>query len=98
MDKTKILCRNGHRSYGTFAKENEIIHKKFSASKGQKVTDKIYHVQNVNNLDMRLRKFMDSFNGVAKKYLQNYMNWFLILEKIKKSTSRIAIVTAIVFF
>lgn len=46
---------------------------------------------------MRLRKFMDSFNGVAAKYLQNYLNWFLVLEKINNSTSKIAIVTAIAF-
>ena len=54
-------------------------------------------LQNVNNLDMRLRKFMESFNGVATKYLQNYLNWFLVLEKIKNATNRMAIVTAITF-
>ena len=58
----------------------------------------MYHlVQNVNNLDVRLRKFMDSFNGVAIKYLQNYLNWFLVLEKIKNSTNKITTVAAIVF-
>jgi len=59
--------------------------------------DKVYHVQNVNNLDMRLRKFMGSFNGVATKYLQNYLNWFLVLEKIKNSTTKMATVTTIAF-
>ena len=44
---------------------------------------------------MRLRKFMDSFNGVATKYLQNYLNWFLVLEKIKKATNKIATVATI---
>jgi len=48
-------------------------------------------------MDIRLRKFMDSFNGVASKYLQNYLNWFLVLEKIKNSTNRIAAVSAIAF-
>jgi hypothetical protein len=46
---------------------------------------------------MRLRKFIDSFNGVASKYLQNYLNWFLVLEKIKNSTNRMATVSAIAF-
>lgn len=55
------------------------------------------YVQNVNNMDMRLRKFMAPFNGVASKYLQNYLNWFLVLEKIKKSTDRMTTVAAIAF-
>jgi hypothetical protein len=59
--------------------------------------NKVYHVQNVNNLDIRLRKFMSSFNGVATKYLQNYLNWFLVLEKIKNSTTKMATVTTIAF-
>lgn len=97
LDKAEVLCSDGHRSYGAFAKENDIMHKKFNASKGQRTVDKVYHVQNVNNMDMKLRKFMESFNGVATKYLQNYLNWFLVLEKIKNSTSKITIVTAIAF-
>lgn len=48
-------------------------------------------------MDMRLRKFMESLNGVATKYLQNYLNWFLVLEKIKNSTSKMTMVTAIAF-
>ena len=97
LDKADVLCSDSHRSYGAFAKANAISHKKFNASKGQRTVDKVYHVQNVNNMDMRLRKFMDSFNGVATKYLQNYLNWFLVLEKIKNSTSKITTVAAIAF-
>lgn len=97
LDKADVLCSDSHRSYGAFAKSNTIEHKKFNGTKGQRTVDKVYHVQNVNNLDMRLRKFMDSFNGVASKYLQNYLNWFLVLEKIKNSTNKITTVAAIAF-
>lgn len=97
LDKADVLCSDSHRSYGAFAKANTSAHKKFNASKGQRTLDKVYHVQNVNNMDMRLRKFMDSFNCVATKYLQNYLNWFLVLKKIKNSTSKMATVTAIAF-
>jgi len=97
LNKVEVLCSDSHRSYGAFAKANTITHKKFNASKGQPTVDKVYHVQNVNNMDMRLRKFMDSFNGVATKYLQNYLNWFLVLEKIKNSTSKMTTVAAIAF-
>ena len=38
---------------------------------------------------------MESFNGAAKKHLQNYLNWFLVLEKIKNKTNKIATVAGI---
>lgn len=97
LEKALVLCSDSHRSYTAFAKSKELSHKKFNASKGKRAVDKVYHVQNVNNMDSRLRKFMESFNGLATKYLQNYLNWFLVLEKIKNTTSKIAVVTAIAF-
>ena len=83
------LCTDSHRSYTAFAKANDIDHQKFVANKGQRVKDKIYHVQNVNNTASRLRTWMRPFNGVATKYLQNYLNWFMVLEKIKNDNTRL---------
>jgi len=83
------LCTDSHRSYTAFTKANGIEHQKFIANKGQRVKDKIYHVQNVNNTASRLRNWMKPFNGVATKYLQNYLNWFMILEKIKNDNQRL---------
>ena len=84
LDKAEVLCSDSHRSYTAFAKDIKAEHKKFNASKGQRKVEKIYHVQNVNNMDKRLRTFMQSFNGVATKYLQNYLNWFFSVRKDKK--------------
>ena len=95
LDKVKVLCNDSHKSYTAFTKDKKLIHKKFNASKGQRKVEQIYHVQNVNNMDKRLRDFMQSFKGVATKYLQNYLNWFLVLEKIKNNTKRMTMVTAI---
>jgi hypothetical protein len=81
MDKATMLCRDSPRSYTALAKSKDLKHKKFNASKGQRAVDKVYRVQNVNNMDMRLGKFMESFNGLAPKYLKIYLNWFLVLEK-----------------
>ncbi len=89
LDKVETLCTDAHRSYTAFAKSNNIHHKKFNVSKGQRVKNKVYHVQNVNNTAKRLREWMKPFNGVATKYLQNYMNWFMILERIKNSNQRL---------
>ncbi len=97
LSKVDTLCSDSHRSYTAFAKSENVAHKKFNASKGQRVKDKAYHVQNVNNMDMRLRKWMGQFNGVATRYLQNYLNWFLVLEKIKNSTGKLQNMAAIAF-
>lgn len=97
LEKAEALCTDSHRSYTAFAKAIQVPHKKFNASKGRRVTEKVYHVQNVNNMDMRLRKWMQPFNGVATKYLQNYLNWFLVLEKIKHNTQKLAAISGIMF-
>jgi transposase-like protein len=89
IEKGATLCTDSHRSYTAFTKANGIDHKKFIANKGQRVKDKIYHVQNVNNTASRLRNWMKPFNGVATKYLQNYLNWFMVLEKIKNDNERL---------
>lgn len=88
LDEIEVLCTDAHRSYTAFAKAKGLDHKKFVANKGKRVKDKIYHVQNVNNVAKRLREWMKPFNGVSTKYLQNYLNWFMILERIKHSTKR----------
>ena len=35
----------------------------------------IYNIQHINNYHSRLKKFMQNFNGVATKYLNNYLAW-----------------------
>jgi len=89
LDNIETLCTDTHRSYTAFAKSQNIDHQKFNVSKGQRVKNKVYHVQNVNNTAARLRTWMRPFNGVATKYLQNYMNWFMILERIKSNNQRL---------
>lgn len=89
IKKGSILCTDAHRSYTAFAKDKEIEHQKFIANKGQRVVNKVYHVQNVNNTAKRLRTWMRPYNGVATKYLQNYMNWFMVLDKIKNNSNRL---------
>ncbi len=78
-DKVSVLCSDSHRSYESFAKSKELKHVKINASKGQHVKDKVYHVQNINNIHHLLKDWIRQFNGVSSGYLQNYMNWFRIL-------------------
>lgn len=95
ITQNSVLCTDGHPSYAGFARRENVEQKKILASKNQKVVDKHYHLQNVNSLDSRLKKFIAKFNGVSSKYLQNYLNWFLALEKVKNMTTKFQTLTAI---
>lgn len=80
-----ILCTDGNKSYKAFAKIENIKHVQLVASNDCRVIEKVYHIQNVNAYDSRLKGWMDRFNGVATKYLPNYMGWRRCLEKQKNS-------------
>ena len=45
--------------------------------------DSTIHLQKVNNVHAQLRKFLSPFNGVSSKYLQNYLNWYAYIDKIR---------------
>ncbi|MBS4055994.1 MAG: hypothetical protein KGZ82_01595, partial [Bacteroidales bacterium] len=57
---------------------------RINASKGQ-IVKGIYHVQHVNQRASDLRDFIKSFKGVSTKYLQNYLNWYAINDKLMNS-------------
>jgi len=78
-----VLCTDSHRSYTAFAKQEGLTHQKIHARKKQYVKDRIYHTQNVNQTTRALKDWMNKFNGVATKYLQNYLAWFMVIEQLK---------------
>lgn len=53
------------------------------------------HISGVNKMTSGLEKFFIPFHGVATKYLQNYLNWFLLLEKVRNVTRKISAVASI---
>jgi transposase-like protein len=85
-EETVALCTDSHRSYEKFAKDRGLRHISVNASNGQHVKDKVYHIHNVNNINNLLKYWIRKFNGVASKYLQNYMNWFRI-ERVEKGNA-----------
>jgi transposase-like protein len=76
-----LLCSDTKKSYIAFAKNNDFAHKMINVSKKEHVKDKIYHVQNVNAYDSRLKIWIKRFHGVATKYLDNYLGWMRMLDK-----------------
>ena len=43
-----------------------------------------FHIQNVNNMHNRIRRFLRPYNGVSSKYLNHYINLFVWIENRKK--------------
>jgi len=91
ISEETILCSDGHASYKGFAIDNELEHHAIRADLKQFVKKKIYHVQHVNAIDSRLKKWIEyQFGGVSTKYLQKYLNWFKAKEKLKTSKDFLA--------
>ncbi|KAA6303950.1 hypothetical protein EZS27_044409, partial [termite gut metagenome] len=67
--------------------DRQLEHHAFVASK-QHVKDRCYHVRHVNSMDNQYERWMKRFVGVATKYLHNYLNWFIFLEKMKHSSQK----------
>ncbi len=86
IDMEGTLCTDGHNSFKAYAKAYNLSYVGLNISKGRRVIKKKYHIQNVNNFHSRLKQWMVRFNGVSTKYLQNYMNWFSLLEETKSNS------------
>ena len=83
-DKT-IICSDGSTAFKSFCKKKELEHHILRYSKGEYTKGK-YHIQNVNSLHNKLKKWIDNkFWGVSTKYLQKYLNWFRIKQIINKN-------------
>ena len=65
-----ILITDGDKSYKVL-KDIKLKQLKFG-----KPQSKVYHLSNINNFHSKLKQFMSRFNGVATKYLDNYVNYF----------------------
>lgn len=85
INKENVLCSDSNPSIVLWAKEKQLEHHTFVASKHQHVKDKCYHVQHVNSMDNLYERWVKQFYGIATKYLDQYLNWFIFNEKSKKS-------------
>ena len=73
IGENSILCTDSHKSYIRFATDFNLDHKRIKTGKHK---EDIYHIQHINNLHSNLKRWMHRFNGVASKYISNYMHWF----------------------
>jgi hypothetical protein len=88
IDPSSLLCTDTATNYKKFARLKELKHEPINRSKEGYVKKGIYHLQNVNNYNKRLKDWMNRFQGVATKYLDNYLYWFSFLQQGKKMATK----------
>ena len=76
-----VLCSDGAAAYRIASQHLGLAHRAINLSAGQRVIAGVYHIQNVNAYDSRLKAWMHRFHGVATKYLENYLGWRRWLER-----------------
>lgn len=89
-----VLCTDGGASLRGAARQAGIAHRGLNQSAGVRVLAGVYHIQNVNAYDSRLKNWMMRFHGVATKYLDNYLGWRRELERCGPRLSPGAIIQA----
>ena len=88
IEEGSTLCVDSHKSY---IKIPTVFNVNLKRIESGKYKDGIYHIQHANSYHSRLKGWIRSFNGVATKYLQNYLTWFRWCEitKTEKDISKI---------
>ena len=89
LSNDSLLCSDGASVYRIVAKAKGI---KVKSTPTKKAAG-IYHINNVNAYDSRLKGWMFRFRGVATKNLDNYLGWHRMLDKVNASPSGKAMVS-----
>ncbi|MDA8361430.1 MAG: IS1595 family transposase [Gammaproteobacteria bacterium] len=76
-----ILCTDSSKTLAAVAKRMNVPHRPVNLAAGVRVIERVFHVQNVNAFDSRLKGWMVRFKGVATKYLESYLGWFRTLDR-----------------
>jgi transposase-like protein len=77
LDPDSLICTDSHKSYIKFGEENVSEHIRIASGKHK---NGVYHISHVNSIHSKFKKWVARFNGVATKYLTNYLHWFKWLE------------------
>lgn len=83
-----VLCTDSNSVYKGFTRKHDIEHYRILAYKKKYVEGK-YHLQHINNIMSECKKSMKRFNGIATKYLQNYLNWYKAGRLLRKIEDKI---------
>ena len=89
-----ILCTDSGRALGAAVREIGITHRPINLAAGIRVIGRVYHVQNVNAYDSRLKEWMCRFHGIATHYLANYLGWRRLIDRAHDALSPRAVMFA----
>ena len=89
-----ILCSDSSKAMMASAREMGVTHRPINLSAGIRVIAKVYHLQNVNAYDCRLKEWMIRFHGVATRHLSHYLGWRRLIDSAKTTLSSAAILNA----
>ena len=81
-----VLCSDGSGALAAAARQLGAEHHAINLSAGIRV-DGPWHIQNVNAYHSCLKTWVRKFNGVATRYLANYLGWFRTMDR--ESPSRL---------
>ncbi len=90
LDRQALLVTDANAAYRAFSRKHGIAHQAVNLQAGVRVrrsTAGAIHVQNVNGYHQRFRQWLARFNGVASRYLPNYLGWQWALDGGRISTA-----------
>ena len=74
LDRDVLLVTDAHPAYKTFVRQAGISHESLNVSAGERVRGAV-NVQNANAYHRGFRQWLAQFNGVALRYLPNFLGW-----------------------
>ncbi|MDP2829143.1 MAG: IS1595 family transposase [Sulfuricellaceae bacterium] len=77
-----IFCSDGSKAMAAAARKMKVAHRPVNLSAGIRVIGGVYHVQNVNAYDSRLKDWLRRFKGVATRYLDSYLGWHRAIDRM----------------
>lgn len=91
-----IILTDGLWAYNQYFKNCNAEHIVLSSQKRKPTVSGPYHINNVNALQSRFRRFLFNYNGVSTKYLDNYLALFLWLENNRYSNKSLLLCEEII--
>ncbi|MCT4636265.1 MAG: IS1595 family transposase [Bacteroidales bacterium] len=81
ISKDSLFCSLDKETYLKYTRDNKVRHAILSISKGELKKKDIVHINNILIYQNKLKLWMSRFNGVATKYLDNYLSWFRAIDE-----------------
>lgn len=80
VSSVSSVCSDANGTWRAFSAEAGKDHKELNLKRNIRVIKKIYHIQNANAFHSRLKNWIDRFEGVATKFLDNYLTWIRFID------------------